>query len=177
MPEYKSQEEKAASTINAQPKDMHRTIIHQILERDVAGWKMKDIALDVQLTQSRLSVITRSPMYDAMRRARLKELGREVQEKVSTHIADVESVLSEAKLEAAETMIDLMRNAKSDAVRATISEHIVDRGKEKKDGTTVVVQITERIADRFEKVFKYDDSTRASSNESRAVGDSSKEVS
>jgi vacuolar-type H+-ATPase subunit H len=156
MPLYVPQNQKTESSINAQPKNMNRTIIHQILERDVAGWKAGDIAKDVGLTASRLSVITSSPMYDAMRRERLKELGERVMEKVSDAIADADKLLEDSRAEAAGVLVEVMRNGKSEAVRASIAERIVDRGKEK-GGVNVVVQINEKLADRLDKVMGYDE--------------------
>lgn len=162
MPVYKTQEQKAESTINAQPKDFGRTIIHQILERDVAGWKNGHIAQDLNLSESRISIITRSPMYVAMRNERLGSLHIKVEDKVSNHIADAESVLKEAKLEAAEALVHLLRTGRSEAVKASVAEKIVDRGRESRSGVNVVVQINERLAERFDKVLKYDEGPRRS---------------
>jgi len=157
MPEYKSQEEKAQSTINAQPKDMHRTVIHQILERDIAGWTKGRIAGDLGMTPGRISVIVRSPMYVGMRDEKLKTLHEKVTDKVSDKIANSESVLKEAQLEAAETLVDIMRTGRSESVRAQVAEKIVDRGREKNDGIHVVVQINEKLEERFNKVLGYDE--------------------
>jgi len=157
MPVYKSQEEKAQSTINAQPKDFGKTIIHQLLERDVAGWTHKRMGEDLDLSDSRISIITRSPMYVAMKNERLKSLGSKVEDKVSTHIADAEDTLKEAKLEAAETLVGIMRNGRSEAVRAQVAERIVDRGREVKGGVNVIVQINEKLSERLDKVLRYDE--------------------
>jgi hypothetical protein len=157
MPEYKSQENKAQSTINAQPKDFGRTIIHQLLERDVAGWTHKRMGEDLGLSDSRISIITRSPMYVQMRDEKLKNLGESVKEKVSDHIADAEGILKEAKTEAASTLVNIMRNGKSEAVKASVATAIVDRGREIKGGVNVVVQINEKLSERFDKVLKYEE--------------------
>ena len=158
MPIYKSQEEKAQSTINAQPKDMDRTVIHQILDRDVAGWTHKKIAEDLGMSDVRISVITRSPMYMAMRDEKRRDLHEQVVDKVSSHIADPENILKEAKVEAAQTLINIMRSGKSDMVKAQVAGKIVDRGREKNDGVHVIVQINEKLSERMEKVLKYDES-------------------
>ncbi len=156
MPEYKSQEQKAHSTINAQPKDMGRTIIHQILERDIAGWKHIDIASDLGLTQGRISVIVRSPMYEGMKKDKLNMLHEKVTDKVSDHIADADSLLKEAKGEAAQKLIEIMRSGRSEAVVASVAERIVDRGL-KKDGVSVVIQINEKMAEKMDKVLRYNE--------------------
>jgi len=157
MPEYKTQDQKAASTINAQPKDFTKTIIHQLLERDVAGWTHKAMGEDLGLSDSRISVITRSPMYVAMRDERLASLKDKVEDKVSNHIADAEDTLKGAKLEAAETLVSIMRTGRSDMVRATVASKIVDRGRETKGGINVVVQINEKMGERLDKVLRYDE--------------------
>jgi len=133
---------------------MNRSIIHQILERDVAGWKQKDIAEDVGLTAVRVSVIQGSPMYMGMKKDRLAQLAEKVSDKMATHIADADKLIKEARGEAAQTLVEIMRNGRSEAVRANVAKDIVGIG-EKDKGVNVVVQINEKLAERMSKVLEY----------------------
>lgn len=153
MPIIKPQEEKAASSINAQPK-RETSIIHQILERDVAGWSQGDIAKDLEYTQNRICIIQGSPIYKGLKKDRLAQLKEAVTEKVSDHIADADSIIKKAKGEAAQTLVNIMRNGKSEAVRAKVAGDIVGLGKEDK-GQTIIVQINEKLGDRMSKVLNY----------------------
>ena len=153
MPTFKSQEEKAQSSINAQPK-RESSIIHQILERDVAGWSQGDIAKDLGYTSSRICIIQGSPIYTGLKKDRLAQLKSAVTEKVSDHIADADSIIKKARGEAAETLVNIMRNGRSEAVRAKVAGDIVGIGKEDK-GQTIIVQINEKLGDRMTKVLNY----------------------
>ena len=157
MPRIVPQEEKTLSSINAQPKNMRRSIIHHILERDLAGWKNKAIAEDVGLTEPRVSVIKNCPAYQGLLKERLTALEGRVVEKVSTHIAGAEGILKDAKVEAANTLVSMMRGARSEAVRASVAGSIVDRGRDLKGGVNVIVQINERLSARMDKVLDYNE--------------------
>jgi hypothetical protein len=170
-------EERSELRTRLDPSNPNKSAYHMIAELDVAGHNQKEICIKMGYTASWVSRIMNSPMYPLIRDKKRADLHEAVIDKVSTDIADSETILKNAKAQAAGVLVDLLTNGRSDAVKASVATHIVDRGLSKKEGTTVVVQITERIADRFEKVFKYDDINRTPCNESRAVGDSPKEVS
>lgn len=142
------------------PQNPHRTIIHQVLERDIAGWSQKKIAEDLGYVVSWISRIQNAPFYQGLKSEKLKNLHEKVIEKVATHIVDADKILNEAKPEAANTLLDIMRSGRSEAVRAQVAERIVDGGKAK-GGVNVVVQINEKLGDRLEKVLRYDEGRAA----------------
>lgn len=154
MPEYKSQEQKAESTLNAQPKDMKRTIIRDILDRDCAGWKMKDIAENVGLSQSRISVIVQSPIYVGMKKDRLNAKSEMIDERLVNEVVDADKVIKEAKGRAAQVLVGMLDNCKSEAVKAKVASDIVGLNKEDK-GQTIIVQINEKLGERMQKVLDY----------------------
>jgi transcriptional regulator len=150
-------EDRSKIRLENDPSNPHRTIIHRVLEMDIAGWSQGKIAEDLGYTQSWICRIQNAPFYQGLRKEKLNLLHEKVTDKVSTHIADSEEVLKTAKLEAAETLVNLMRTGHSEAVKASVATQIVDRGREIKGGVNVVVQINEKLSERFDKVLKYDE--------------------
>ena len=122
-------EERSALRTALDPKNPHRTIYHLIAEMDIAGWNQKEIAEKMGYTQSWVCRIMGAPIYPGVKEQKLKDLHTAVVDKVSDQIADSESVLKTAKLEAAETLVNIMRTGRSEAVRAQVAERIVDRGR------------------------------------------------
>jgi hypothetical protein len=157
MPLCKPQELKALSSISMQPEKMSNRI-EAIMCMDLAGKGTGDIARELGMTASRISVIKGSPMYQSaivLERDRLKEVYREKQTDRLISGDPVEQVLKDSALEAARCKVELMNNGKSEFVRLAASGDILDRAgyKAHQDKTKVTVEITEKMASRFENAL------------------------
>jgi len=162
MPEVKSQEEKAKSTIALQPEKMSSKI-QLIIAMDLAGFKGNSIAEAVGLTPARVSIIRNSPLFLQEREARWKTLQSQVMDKKTTEIAagdPVEARIKDLALQAVNKYDMLLSGAKSEFVQKATADSILDRAgyKAKTDKTIVSVEVTEKMADRFERVLGYNGS-------------------
>ena len=159
MPLCKPQELKSLNTIALQPEKMSNRI-EAIMCMDLAGKGTNDIARELGLTAPRVSVIKGSPMYQSaigLERDRLKELYREKQTDRLVSGDPVEQVLKDNALEAARCKVELMNSGKSEFVRLAASGDILDRAgyKAHQDKTKVTVEITEKMANRFENALAF----------------------
>lgn len=159
MPEKKPQDMKSLHTIGLQPKEM-TSKIEVILAMDVAGRKGNDIASTLGLTASRVSIIRNSPMYIAQLEAeknRVRDMFRDKHTDNLTSGDPVEQALKDAALEAAQCKIDLMRDGKSEFVRLAASGDVLDRAgyKAASEKHVTSIEVTEKMADRFERALKF----------------------
>lgn len=157
MPQLVPQALKALSTIAMQPK-VETPRINAIICMDLAGKGTGDIARELGLTVGRVSIIKGSPLYkDARDRelARLKDMYRDKQTDRLISGDPVEEALKDAALEAARTKIELMHNGKSEFVKLAASGDILDRAgyRAHQEKTRVSVEISDKIADRFERAL------------------------
>jgi len=153
------QSEKSQSHKNAQPKH-DRGIIQLIIAHDLCGWSRGKIADEVDLTPSRISVIMNSPLYLAQRAERKKEFVSTVIDKKATEIVagdPVENRIKELATTAIETKAFLLENAGSDFVKNSVASDILDRAGYRPEvkRTVTSIEVTEKMADRFERVLGY----------------------
>lgn len=168
MPLIKEQEMKALSTIKLQPDKMNSKINIMIM-MDIGGARGKEISEAIGLCESRVSIIRNSPMYIEQRDKRWRELQEQFVDKKSDRLVDGDPVQVEIKdacLEAARTKVDLMRNAQSEFVRNNAADGILDRGgyKVRSEKTKVSIEVTEKMAGRFEKVLLMEKEDELGSN-------------
>jgi hypothetical protein len=150
---------KSLNTIALQPQKMNSRI-EAIMCMDLAGKGTGDIARELDLTPQRISIIKTSPMYQdglAKMSAALQSRFREKQTDRLISGDPVESCLKEAALEAARCKIELMQNGKSEFVKLAASGDILDRAgyRAHQEKTKVSIEITDRMANRFERALAY----------------------
>jgi hypothetical protein len=126
---------------------------------DIAGKNGNDIARELDLTPSRISIIRTSPMYlDGVSklRASMREQFTDKQTDRLVSGDPVESILKEHALNAARTKIELMDNGKSEFVRLAAAGDILDRAgyRPHQEKTKVSIEITDKIAGRFEEALR-----------------------
>lgn len=160
MPLVKPQHLKSLKTISLQP-EKYTNRIEVILYMDLAGRKARDIAEEVGLTESRVSIIRNSPLYlerIGEERDKLRERYRESQTERVTSGDPVEEALKGAALEAANKKIELMREGKSEFVRLAASGDVLDRAgyKAHQEKTKLTIEVTEKMSERFEKALMYE---------------------
>lgn len=160
MPLIKPQNLKSLKTIAAQPVKVDTPKIDAIICMDLAGKGTNDIARELGMTASRISIIKGTPLYLQQReveRSKLREMFTEKQSDRLISGDPVEMALKDAALDSAKTKIYLMKNGKSEFVQLAAAGDILDRAgyKSHQDKTLVSVTITEKMADRFEKAITY----------------------
>lgn len=168
MPKLVPQSLKAMSTIELQP-DKITPKIEVIMAMELTGRKGKDIAAELGLCESRVSIIRNSPLYINRLAEMRSELEERFMEKRSDKLSSgdpVEEALKGAALDAAQKKIDLMQYSANELVQSAAAGDILDRAgyKSHTEKTKVTVEITEKMADRFEKALRYEsnDNDRAS---------------
>jgi len=156
MPEIKPRHLKAISTLDAEPDKLNNRH-HIIALLDLSGRSGNDIAEMVEMTPARVSLIRNSSLYQALLVQKREELQSQFIEKKSTALANdpVETFIRDHCLEAAEKKLALMREAQSEFVQLSAANSMLDRGgyKSKFDRTKVSVEITEKMANRFERIL------------------------
>ena len=162
MPTIKPQTAKAINTINLQPERMTSKIQLMVM-MDISGSKGNDIASAVGLTPARVSVIRNSPMFIAERDRQMIRLREEVIDKKSTSVASgdpVELRIKGLADSAVDVYKEILENGKSEIVRKTTADAVLDRSgyKAYTEKTKISVEVTEKMASRFEEVLGYDES-------------------
>jgi hypothetical protein len=160
MPQLVPQVLKAESSVNAQPK-RYSSRINMIAAMDVAGSTGNEIAAALGYTPARVSVIRTSPMYQQVVEQERSKLLVQVVNKKSTQVVEdsVDARLKQMASRAVDTYSDLLDNARSEIVKKTVADEILDRSghKSRSDQSKIVVQLTEKMADRFERVMGMSD--------------------
>lgn len=156
----KPQYQKSAGHVNIQPK--HNTgIIQLILGYDLCGWTTSEIAEKVSLSVSRVSVIKNSPLYMGQMELRRGEFSAAIVDKKATEITAGDPVEKEIKrlaVKAIEVKGFLLEQAGSEFVKNSVASDLLDRAGYKPEvkKTITSVEVTEKMADRFEKVLGYE---------------------
>ena len=155
----KPQEEKSEAHIANQPKNLETASVQSIMLHELCGRRNGEIATLVNMTDSRVSIIRNSPLYKQQLAQRKAELQASVIDKKSTQITEdpVHTVLQGAKIEAAEKLHEKMVGAKNEFLQVSCAKDILDRtgyAAEKKV-TTRTIEVTETMADRFERALTY----------------------
>lgn len=136
--------------------------INLMLLMDVAGATGGEIAEAVGYTQSWVSTIRHSPMYAQQREQKWAEMKNKVLEKKSDSVVagdPVEIKMKELAVSAVREYENLLAESNSDMVRKSTADAILDRAgyKPHTEKTKVTVEVTEKMANRFEKVLNYDE--------------------
>jgi hypothetical protein len=157
MPLVKPQDLKSLKTIELQPDKMSSKI-QLIIAMDIAGYTGNQIAEAVDLCVSRVSIIRNSPLYKQERDNQWTKLQSEVINKKTDKIVagdPVENRIKDLAMAAVGKYEGLLTGAKSEFVQKATADSILDRAgyKAKTDKTVVSVEVTEKMADRFERVL------------------------
>jgi hypothetical protein len=150
------QEEKAESTINAQPDKVtprHRALMRRL----VAGMTLTDACNDIGFTISRASIIVNSPLFQAEMKTMEGEVAKEFQEAEAQRPTDpTRLLLSESSEMAARTLKGAMDDENA-LVRVSAAKDILDRtgyAKEDKIKAKVLVEPSQSLIDVIERIVK-----------------------
>lgn len=165
MPIVKPQNMKSISTIESQPSKMNSKMKIMIM-MDIGGASGIDISRAVGLTEPRVSVIRNSPMFIDQKEVAWQELSSRIIDKTSDKVVagdPVELKIKDLAIKAVEEYEHLLESSESDVVRKSTADAVLDRAGYKAftEKTKVSVEVTEKMADRFEEALKYEHSPNA----------------
>jgi hypothetical protein len=158
VPVLKPHDLKAESSLALEPERMSSRI-QLIIALDIAGYNGNQISENVGLSISRVSIIRNSPMYIQERERRWTELQEQVIGKKTDRIVagdPVENRIKDLALRAVGVYEDILATGRSEIARKATADSVLDRAgyKPHTDKTTLSVEVTEKMADRFERVLK-----------------------
>lgn len=155
----KEQEEKADSTLNAQPDKMtprHRALMRRL----VSGMSLTAACNDIGFSISRASLIINSPLFQAEMKTMEAEVAKEFAEAEAQRPTDPTRIeLSEASITAAKTLKGAL-NDENAMVRVSAAKDILDRtgyAKEDKIKAKVLVEPSQSLIDVIERIVKEKD--------------------
>jgi len=150
------QEEKAKSTINAQPDKItprHRALMRRL----VAGMTLSGACEDIGFTIPRASIIVNSPLFQEEMKVMEGEVAKEFAEAEALRPTDpTRLALSEASEDAAKTLKFAM-NDENPMVRVSAAKDILDRtgyAKEDKIKAKVLVEPSQSLIDVIDRIVK-----------------------
>lgn len=157
MPTLKPRELKSEASLALEPVRMSSRI-QLVIALDIAGYNGNQISENVGLTPARVSIIRNSPLYLQERAQRWAELQKQVVGKKTDKIVagdPIENKIKDLALQAVGVYEVLIKSGKSELVRKTAADSILDRAgyRAHTDRTVVSVEVTEKMADRFERVL------------------------
>ncbi len=164
MPKIIPQMMKAITTINSQPEKMSSKI-HLLVMMDIGGSTGNYMCEQTGLAQSRVSIIRNSPLFVEERTRQMDILRTQIIDKKSTNIAEgdpVETKLKSLAMSAVETYEKILsRDGGSDSVKKVAADSILDRAgyKAHTEKMKVSIEVTEKMASRFEEVLAYNTRT------------------
>ena len=180
MPKLIPQDMKAISTINAQP-DRMTSKIHLLVLMDIGGATGNQMSEHSGMTPARISVIRNSPLFVEERNRKMIELQGKTIDKKSSSIAEgdpVEAKLKALAMSAVETYEQILSNKTgSESVKKVAADSILDRAgyKAHTEKMKVSIEITEKMASRFDEVLAYnthrEETSRVSALEQDIKGD------
>jgi len=159
MPIRKPQELKSLSTIAMQPK-RESSRMEVILCMDLAGRTGKQIGQELGLGDCRVSVIRNSPLY----MKRLDEMRGDLREQFVDKRSDklssgdpVEELLKDQAIVAMRKKIGFMEHA-NPVIASAAAGDVLDRAgyKSHTEKTKITVEVTEKMANRFETALNYE---------------------
>jgi len=152
----KEQEEKADSTINAQPDKItprHRALMRRL----VAGMSLSDACNDIGFSISRASIIVNSPLFqEEMKRMEGEVEKGFVEAEADRSIDPVRKALSESSAKAAATLDGALSDENA-VVRVSAAKDILDRtgyAKEDKIKAKVLVEPSQSLIDVIGRIVQ-----------------------
>jgi len=167
MGQVKPHNMKAISTLANEPVNMSSRI-QLMIAMDIAGSSGKDMESALGMSGTRISAIRNSPLFMSRRKRKWRELqDRVIDNKVDGIVSGdpVESKIKALAIKAIEAQEKMLDGAGSEFVRNSISNSILDRAgyKAHTEKTKITVEVTDKMADRFERVMKMAQSGDSSS--------------
>jgi hypothetical protein len=154
--EMKEHEEKAQSTVNAEPDKVtprHRALMRRL----VSGMTLSDACTDIGFSVSRASLIVNSPLFQAEMKTMEREVAKEFTEAEANRPTDpTRVVLSDS----AETAARTLKGALSDenpTIRVSAAKDILDRtgyAKEDKIKAKVLVEPSQSLIDVMSRIVQ-----------------------
>lgn len=155
-------EEKAESTINAEPKEItsrHRALMRRL----VAGMTLTDACNDIGFSISRASLIVNSPLFQEEMKSLEEEVKSQFAEAEAERAGDpVRQSLSEASELAARTLKHALDD-ESAVVRVNAAKDILDRtgyAKEDKIKAKVLVEPSQSLIDVIGRIVQENTNAR-----------------
>lgn len=131
----------------------------KILEFCLRGWTGKQIANHLKMSETQISIITKSPTFQyelAMRREKLDNI---VDDKIVEEVDEVENIIKEGTVAAARRLVGTVQNADSN-VALKASEAVLDRGGYPKVSSTekrvVNVNIDAKLGELIKETLELD---------------------
>jgi len=152
----KEQEDRAASTVNAQPDKLiprHRALMRRL----ISGMTLTDACNDIGFTVSRGSIIVNSPLFQAEMKKMEQEIASDFVEAEAERPSDPTRILLS---ETAETAARTLKGALSDEnamVRVSAAKDILDRtgyAKEDKLKAKVLVEPSQSLIDVMARIVQ-----------------------
>lgn len=158
MPEIKPRDLKSEISIAQEPEKLSSKI-QVIIALDICGYTGNQIAEKIGMTPSRVSIIRNSPLFIQERDTQRAKLTAQVIDKKSSEVVagdPVENRIKDLALQAVGVYGEILTNGKSEFAKKAAADSVLDRAgyKAKTDKTTLSVEVTEKMADRFERVLK-----------------------
>jgi len=154
--EMKEHEEKAQSTVNAEPDKVtprHRALMRRL----VAGMTLTDACIDIGFTVSRASLIVNSPLFQAEMKTMEREVAKEFTEAEANRPTDpTRVVLSESAETAARTLTGALSDV-NPTIRVSAAKDILDRtgyAKEDKIKAKVLVEPSQSLIDVMSRIVQ-----------------------
>jgi len=152
----KEHEEKAQSTVNAEPDKVtprHRALMRRL----VAGMTLTDACIDIGFTVSRASLIVNSPLFQAEMKTMEREVAKEFTEAEANRPTDpTRVVLSESAETAARTLTGALSDV-NPTIRVSAAKDILDRtgyAKEDKIKAKVLVEPSQSLIDVMSRIVQ-----------------------
>ena len=166
MPEVKPHDLKSVNSLALEPEKMSSKI-QLIIALDLCGYTGNQIAEHTGMTAGRVSIIRNSPLFIQERDSQRERLTSQVLGKQSDKIVagdPVENKIKDLALKAVGVHEDIIDNGKGEMAKIASANAILDRAgyKARTDKTVLSVEVTEKMADRFERVLKRTTITRES---------------
>lgn len=152
----KEQEEKATSTINAQPDKMtprHRALMRRL----VAGMTLSDACVDIGFSISRASLIVNSPLFQEEMKRMEAEVAREFVEAEAERPTDPTRIMLAESSEVAARTLKGALSDENPMVRVSAAKDILDRtgyAKEDKLKAKVLVEPSQALIDVLGRIVK-----------------------
>lgn len=158
MPIIKPRELKSLNTIDMEPQRMTPKIM-TIIYLDLAGKGTGDIAREMEMTESRISVIKGSPMYRHRRDEEAQVLRDKFMDKQTDKLAHdpVKKIFQDAAEDAAKQQVKLMQDAGSEFARLSASDKVLEHAGyvTKADQQVPAIKVEAKIVNRFEQVLTH----------------------
>lgn len=153
---------KSVKSIGLEPKN-DSSNIQNILIRDIAGYKGNEIAEEMGLTSSRVSIIRRSPLYLERKEVLWAELKAKLVDKQVEDVTgeEVKEVARASIVHLTRGLVTMAKESKNDFSKLAATKELYKRaGLDTVTEKEVSVTIDQKLSDRLNRVMDYDESSK-----------------